>query len=101
MFSPSPTAKMWWQDQAGIATLSLNECFQQDTPDDDLYVWSWCYVIIFTRYTWPSGRWEEATYVMGVKQGRGVEVTEDIVLYWMELIGFIQDCLGMHILVFC
>ena len=30
-------------------------------------------VMIVVRYTWPSGRWEEATYVMGVKQGRGVE----------------------------
>ena len=31
-------------------------------------------LMIFSRYTWPNGRWEEATYVMGVKQGRGVEV---------------------------
>ena len=29
-----------------------------------------------TRYSWPSGRWEEAVYVQGVKQGEGVEVAE-------------------------
>ena len=39
-------------------------------------------VMIFDRYTWPSGRWEEATYVMGVKQGRGVEVRSYFVTEW-------------------
>ena len=28
-----------------------------------------------SKYQWSSGRWEESTYVMGAKQGQGLEVS--------------------------
>ena len=74
MFSLSPTAKMSWQDPAGLTVLVFSRALIYTHLSLPNYAFGKMKVMIFVRYTWPSGRWEEATYVMGVKQGREVEV---------------------------